>query len=159
MFLKNLQTYDKDNIPSHVIKKVKKICKRDDFTPAVIKRSSVVACGLCQWVHAIMLYVSSLEKRKAMERRAMTKCKRASLTSDENRQKRKVIKTLMEQSPGITRPVIISLKKKQKNSKTASLCFVFASLCFVFAVQLSVFCVLCCVTLWILLLLRNSITC
>ena len=54
--LKKLSAYDKDNIDPEIVEKVGIFCERDDFTPKVVKKASVAAAGLCQWVHAMISY-------------------------------------------------------------------------------------------------------
>ena len=53
-FLEDLLAYDRDNIDPEIVEKVTLFCTRDDFTPAKVKKASVAAAGLCQWVHAMM---------------------------------------------------------------------------------------------------------
>jgi len=56
-FLKSLQTFDKDNIPASVVKKIKAdFISLDDFQPARVKSCSQAAWGLCMWVRAMETY-------------------------------------------------------------------------------------------------------
>ncbi|GIY22666.1 dynein heavy chain 3, axonemal [Caerostris extrusa] len=59
-FLDALKSYDKDNIPEHVIQCLKKIRQKyslnPEFDPAVIKKVSVACEGLCRWVRAMDVY-------------------------------------------------------------------------------------------------------
>eukprot|EP00929_Paragymnodinium_shiwhaense_P104537 TRINITY_DN6904_c0_g1_i1.p1 TRINITY_DN6904_c0_g1~~TRINITY_DN6904_c0_g1_i1.p1 ORF type:complete len:2672 (+),score=812.80 TRINITY_DN6904_c0_g1_i1:23-8017(+) len=56
-FLASLQTYDKDNIPAPVIKKLQAtFIDHDDFQPARVKSASQAAWGLCMWVRAMETY-------------------------------------------------------------------------------------------------------
>merc|ERR1719281_612519 len=49
-------TYEKDNIPDSVIKKVQTYIERDDFEPAQIKKSSAACEAICMWVRAMYKY-------------------------------------------------------------------------------------------------------
>jgi dynein heavy chain len=55
-FLSNLLIYDRDNIAPEIVEKVGEFCQRDDFTPEIVKKASKAASGLCQWVHAMIMY-------------------------------------------------------------------------------------------------------
>uniref|UniRef100_A0A670KHQ4 Dynein axonemal heavy chain 3 n=1 Tax=Podarcis muralis TaxID=64176 RepID=A0A670KHQ4_PODMU len=56
-FLEGLKTYDKDNIPSAVMKRIReKFINHPDFQPAVIKNVSSACEGLCKWVRAMEVY-------------------------------------------------------------------------------------------------------
>merc|ERR1719359_324932 len=48
--------YDKDNIPPEVMKKVMPFESMPDFQPDIVKKGSVAACGICKWVHAMIIY-------------------------------------------------------------------------------------------------------
>jgi dynein heavy chain len=54
------------------VEKVSVFCERDDFTPAVVKKASKAAAGLCQWVHAMISYDKVAKvvepKRKALKK-------------------------------------------------------------------------------------------
>lgn len=56
-FLEGLKTYDKDNIPSAVMKRIReRFINHPDFQPAVIKNVSSACEGLCKWVRAMEVY-------------------------------------------------------------------------------------------------------
>ena len=56
-FLESLKEYDKDNIPTPVIKKIReKYINNPDFDPAIIKNVSSACEGLCKWVKAMEKY-------------------------------------------------------------------------------------------------------
>jgi dynein heavy chain len=54
--LTRLMDYDKDNIPPEVMKKVSPFESYPDFMPEIVKKASVAACGICKWVHAMIVY-------------------------------------------------------------------------------------------------------
>lgn len=56
-FLESLKTYDKDNIPPLVMKRIReRFIDHPDFQPAVIKNVSSACEGLCKWVRAMEVY-------------------------------------------------------------------------------------------------------
>ncbi|XP_019505362.1 PREDICTED: dynein heavy chain 3, axonemal [Hipposideros armiger] len=56
-FLESLKTYDKDNIPAVVMKRIReKFIDHPDFQPAIIKNVSSACEGLCKWVRAMEVY-------------------------------------------------------------------------------------------------------
>ncbi|KAH0569467.1 Dynein heavy chain [Spironucleus salmonicida] len=68
----NLKTFDKENIPESVIKKLDFYIKLEDFNPVSMKNKSGAASGLCAFVIAMYkFYYINLEvipKRKALEK-------------------------------------------------------------------------------------------
>eukprot|EP00795_Rhopilema_esculentum_P000293 gene293-9945_t len=71
-FLESLKEFDKDNVPSKVIQKIReKYTSNKDFHPSLIKNVSSACEGLCSWVRAIEVYdrVAKLvaPKRKRLE--------------------------------------------------------------------------------------------
>ncbi|ELW62513.1 Dynein heavy chain 3, axonemal [Tupaia chinensis] len=56
-FLESLKTYDKDNIPPMIMKRIReKFIDHPEFQPAVIKNVSSACEGLCKWVRAMEVY-------------------------------------------------------------------------------------------------------
>ncbi|ALC43064.1 CG17150 [Drosophila busckii] len=56
-FLESLKTFDKDNIPPAIIKKVREKYIADrDFVPEKIKAASMACEGICRWVRAMDVY-------------------------------------------------------------------------------------------------------
>ena len=56
-FLDSLRTYDKDNIPPAVIKRIRdKYCPNPEFKPEVVKSASAACEGLCKWIRAMEVY-------------------------------------------------------------------------------------------------------
>lgn len=61
-FLDSLKEYDKDNIPSYIIKKIReKYITNKDFDPSIIKNISSACEGLCKWIRAIDIYDSVIK--------------------------------------------------------------------------------------------------
>lgn len=56
-FLESLKTYDKDNIPALIMKRIReRFIDHPDFQPNVIKNVSSACEGLCKWVRAMEVY-------------------------------------------------------------------------------------------------------
>ncbi|NXW28891.1 DYH3 protein, partial [Phaetusa simplex] len=56
-FLESLKTYNKDNIPPAIMKRIReRFIDHPDFQPAVIKNVSSACEGLCKWVRAVEVY-------------------------------------------------------------------------------------------------------
>ncbi|CAH1394131.1 unnamed protein product [Nezara viridula] len=56
-FLQQLKDYDKDNIPSNIMKAVRtQYLNHKDFKPRVVAKASSAAEGLCKWVIALDKY-------------------------------------------------------------------------------------------------------
>ncbi|XP_041348477.1 dynein heavy chain 3, axonemal-like isoform X2 [Gigantopelta aegis] len=56
-FLESLKEFDKDHIPTHVMKKIRdKYISNPDFDPAIIKNVSSACEGLCKWIRAMEVY-------------------------------------------------------------------------------------------------------
>jgi dynein heavy chain, axonemal len=78
-FLSNLKVYDKDNIDPKIMAKIRKTYIDDPgFQPDIVKKASVAAMGLCQWVRAMEAYdrvakVVAPKKAKLAESEAQLK--------------------------------------------------------------------------------------
>ncbi|KAJ8047551.1 Dynein heavy chain 3, axonemal [Holothuria leucospilota] len=56
-FLESLKEYDRDNIPTFVMKKIRdNYITNPDFDPAIIRKVSSACEGICSWVRAIEVY-------------------------------------------------------------------------------------------------------
>ncbi|XP_032896217.1 dynein heavy chain 3, axonemal isoform X1 [Amblyraja radiata] len=56
-FLESLKTYDKDNIPPTVMKRIReRFIEHPDFLPSVIRNVSSACEGLCKWVRSMEVY-------------------------------------------------------------------------------------------------------
>lgn len=56
-FLDSLKEYDKDNIPTQIISKIRnQYISNKDFNPSLIKNVSRACMGLCKWIIAISTY-------------------------------------------------------------------------------------------------------
>ncbi|XP_029291775.1 dynein heavy chain 12, axonemal [Cottoperca gobio] len=56
-FLRDLREYDKDNIPVHVMQKIRsEYMTNPDFDPSIVAKASSAAEGLCKWIKAMEVY-------------------------------------------------------------------------------------------------------
>lgn len=55
-FLDSLFTFDKDNIPDEVIKKISPYIEMDAFQPAAIAKVSKACTSICEWARAMYKY-------------------------------------------------------------------------------------------------------
>lgn len=55
-FLDNLLTFDKENIPDTIIKKIEPFIANDSFTPEAVAKVSKACTSICMWVRAMHLY-------------------------------------------------------------------------------------------------------
>ena len=61
-FIETLKSYDKDNIPEALLKKLKKnYTSREDFQPEIVKKFSAAAESLCKWARALENYSEVLK--------------------------------------------------------------------------------------------------
>ncbi|GIY61832.1 dynein heavy chain 2, axonemal, partial [Caerostris darwini] len=68
-FLKELYTYDRDNITDAALNKIGKYIKKPEFQPQTVGKVSVAAKSLCMWVRAMYAYGNIYKKVKPkMER-------------------------------------------------------------------------------------------
>lgn len=63
-FLTNLKTFDKDHIPTDVIKAIQPYLQLPEFDPQVVKKASKAAYGLCCWVRAMDQYDQVIKVRR-----------------------------------------------------------------------------------------------
>jgi len=54
--LDRMLAYDKDNIPDSVMIKIKPLISNPEFQPDQVKKASAAAQGICQWIHAMVIY-------------------------------------------------------------------------------------------------------
>jgi dynein heavy chain len=69
-FLRQVKTYDKDNVPGSTLKKLKKYTEKAEFDPDIVRKSSSAAAALATWVLAIELY-SAVAKEVEPKRNAL----------------------------------------------------------------------------------------
>lgn len=55
-FLASLKTYDKDNMPEALMVKIRPYIADPNFEPAVVRKASKAAYGLCCWIRAMESY-------------------------------------------------------------------------------------------------------
>jgi dynein heavy chain len=57
-FLQSVKSYDKDNVSTAIMKKIKGYVSHADFKPEAVGAVSKAAGALCIWVHAIYIYAN-----------------------------------------------------------------------------------------------------
>lgn len=55
-FLASLKSYDKDNMPEALMVKIRPYIADPNFEPAVVRKASKAAYGLCCWIRAMESY-------------------------------------------------------------------------------------------------------
>lgn len=55
-FLDSLLTFEKDNIPDAIIKRIEPYIQMEDFTPEAVAKVSKACTSICMWVRAMHLY-------------------------------------------------------------------------------------------------------
>ena len=56
-FVEALKSYDKDNIPPRIIKRIREYyIPMEDFTPEKAAKASSACEGLCKWIQAMEIY-------------------------------------------------------------------------------------------------------
>ncbi|XP_078610604.1 dynein axonemal heavy chain 3-like isoform X1 [Branchiostoma floridae x Branchiostoma japonicum] len=122
-FLDHLKTYDKDNIPAPVIKKIRDRYTNDpEFDPAKIKNVSSACEGLCKWVRAMEVYervakVVAPKKAKLKIAEAELSVQMAKLN-----EKRAELKAVEDKLQALNDQFDIMTKKKQDLEANIELC-------------------------------------
>eukprot|EP00794_Sanderia_malayensis_P007414 gene7414-8234_t len=122
-FLSSLKEYDRDNIPVHVMKKIRtEYSANPEFDPSKVRTASSAAEGLCKWVQAMEIYdrvakvvapkkIKLAEAEESLEKTVnILESKRAELREVENR-----VETLKTQFAEMT-------EKKKLLEKQVNLC-------------------------------------
>lgn len=55
-FLESLLTFDKENIPDPIIKKIEPYIQMEEFTPEAVLKVSKACTSICMWVRAMYVY-------------------------------------------------------------------------------------------------------
>ena len=112
-FLKQLLTYDKDNISTKKIKKLSKYIANPKFQPEVIRNVSTAATCLCMWCHAMHVYdrvAKQIAPKKANLAKAEEKLKATNL---ELQQKRDQLDRISRRLEDLQRQFRESVAKKE----------------------------------------------
>jgi dynein heavy chain len=124
-FLETLKNYDKDNIPTKVIARIReKYTSNEDFTPEKAANASAAAEGLCKWVCAMDEYekVSRLVKPK-QEALAEAQGEYDVLMTG-LRETQAELRELVDKLEGMERELEQNTKKKNQLSDDVDLCTV-----------------------------------
>ncbi|CAL1542045.1 unnamed protein product [Lymnaea stagnalis] len=99
-FFQELIFYNKDNIPKHIYKELKKFVSDPLFVPEVVAQASSAASSICAWIHAVYAYSSIQRKMRPRMRDLMdaeTKFTKAQAQLGQLRVEAQHIKTNLEQ--------------------------------------------------------------
>ena len=121
-FLEDLLAYDRDNIDPEIVEKVTLFCTRDDFTPAKVKKASVAAAGLCQWVHAMMSYdkvAKVVEPKRIALAQAESDLSVAVAELDERQAELKIVQDALA---ALQEELRLTMEKKDKLVSDVKLC-------------------------------------
>jgi len=121
-FLEDLLAYDRDNIHPDIVEKVTLFCTRDDFTPAKVKKASIAAAGLCQWVHAMMSYdkvAKVVEPKRIALAKAETDLAAAVAELDERQAELKIVQDALA---ALQEELRLTMEKKDKLVSDVKLC-------------------------------------
>ncbi|XP_075250490.1 dynein axonemal heavy chain 3-like isoform X2 [Convolutriloba macropyga] len=122
-FLEALQTFDKDNIPGPVIKKIRdKFVDHPLFKPEVVRNVSTACEGLCKWVLAMEVYervakVVAPKKIKLAEAEGELEIQMAKLNA-----KRAELKAIVDKLKTLQDKLEEMTKKKEKLEFDIDLC-------------------------------------
>uniref|UniRef100_G3NDR4 Dynein axonemal heavy chain 12 n=1 Tax=Gasterosteus aculeatus aculeatus TaxID=481459 RepID=G3NDR4_GASAC len=79
-FLRDLREYDKENIPLHVMQKIRsEYMTNPDFDPSIVAKASSAAEGLCKWIKAMEVY-DRVEKIVAPKKASLAKAQESLAT-------------------------------------------------------------------------------
>ena len=122
-FLNHLKVYDKDNIAPKIMAKIRKTYINDPgFQPDIVKKASVAAMGLCQWVRAMEAYdrvakVVAPKKAKLAESEATLK-----VTLEELGVKKSELKKVEDDLGALEANLAEAVRKKADLEANVELC-------------------------------------
>lgn len=82
LFVRQLVTFDKDNISDKILKKIQQYCEDENFQPEIVGRVSGAAKSLCMWVRAMETY--SVVFRQIAPKREKLRVANAALSEKQN---------------------------------------------------------------------------
>ena len=122
-FLNSLKTFDKDDIPPHVIKKIRQTyIPNPEFRPEKVRNASSAAEGLCSWVVAIESY-DRVAKVVAPKQEALAKAEaELAVTMKGLNEKRAILKEVMERLQALNDNLQALSDKKERLAKQVISC-------------------------------------
>jgi len=113
-FLASLQSFDKDNIPPDIIKKISTYTPQPDFQPDRVKQVSSAAGGLCLWVRAMETY-DRVAKVVAPKKESLREAEAAHASVMEKlNEKRAELQKVVDQLDGLNTK-LADLRKEQED--------------------------------------------
>ena len=120
--LQKLCNYDRDNIDPDIVEKVAVFCERDDFTPKIVKKASVAAAGLCQWVHAMIKY-DKVAKEVEPRRIALAKASEDLAKAEAELAERNAeLKVVQDELSALQEELRVTMEKKDKLESDVKIC-------------------------------------
>ena len=122
-FLDRLRNFDKDNIPSKIVRTVReKYIPMETFDPAVAKRASSAAEGMCKWVLAIIEYDRVLNFIRPKQRALEESEEKLKGTLTKLAQKRRALVEIEEELAVLQAEYDAAVARKDRLIKTLELC-------------------------------------
>ncbi len=122
-FLDTLRAYDKDNIPSSIMKTIREKYVTDpSFDPNLVKKVSTACEGLCRWVRAIEVYdrvIKIVSPKKAKLAEAETELARQ---MDKLNEKRAQLQQVTDKLQALNDEFAAMTKKKKDLEDNIELC-------------------------------------
>ena len=122
-FLDSLRAFDKDNVPQHIMEKIRiKYINMELFDPNNVKKVSTACEGLCRWVHAIEVYdrvIKIVSPKKAKLAEAETELARQ---MDKLNEKRAQLQQVTDKLQALNDEFAAMTKKKKDLEDNIELC-------------------------------------
>eukprot|EP00842_Homolaphlyctis_polyrhiza_P003881 jgi/Hompol1/4494/HPOL_003652-RA len=122
-FLNSLKSFDKDDIPGHVIKKIRQtFIPNPEFKPEKVRNASSAAEGLCSWVIAMEAY-DRVAKIVAPKQEALAKAEaELAVTMKGLNEKRALLKEVMDRLQSLNDNLQALTDKKERLQKEVRSC-------------------------------------
>ncbi|KAK5669543.1 hypothetical protein QVD99_003934 [Batrachochytrium dendrobatidis] len=122
-FLNSLKSFDKDDIPPHVIKKIRQtFIPNPEFKPEKVRNASSAAEGLCSWIGAMEAY-DRVAKIVAPKQEALAKAEaELAETMKGLDEKRALLKEIMDRLQSLNNNLQALTEKKARLEKEVKSC-------------------------------------
>ena len=122
-FIQKLKDYDKDNIDPKIVATIrKKYISKDEFEPAIIKKASLAAMGLCKWVRAMEAY-DRVAKVVAPKRAKLKESEESLAVTMEGLNKKKTqLKKVEDELAQLENALQEAIKRKDELEANVQLC-------------------------------------
>ncbi|KAH9266776.1 hypothetical protein BASA84_000973, partial [Batrachochytrium salamandrivorans] len=122
-FLNSLKSFDKDEIPAHVIKKIRQTyIPNPEFKPEKVRNASSAAEGLCSWIGAMEAY-DRVAKIVAPKQDALAKAEaELAETMKGLNEKRSLLKEVMDRLQSLNENLRALTEKRERLQKEVKSC-------------------------------------